>query len=592
MMRWLPFVVFVWAGVIGLVAMCWNVDDSGQVHLPLYELVARAWCHKHLLLDPWAGPAFTLWAAPWTVFGPDGLQWANVLCFALTCASAAVWFRPAATGAASLFPVLLIAAPAYRAALFTGTNEVFFVLLATATFAALRCRSMVLAALIASLLPLVRPEWLVVLPCVALWLVGMRAWRALPWLLTGSGVYMMCGGGAPWAGKALLFERVQAVDLLHMFRRAPEDLGLGLVWLLSIAASVGALVWWSHAEERSRLRSALFLGMVPAVLVLLLHAVWGWFGREMITAGERPLAIAWPFAALFIGQVWTAVVRMSPSSWARSLMTLLAALLVAYTTWPWTMDPPAQQERPGLQAWLQQRVVPGVTVSINDPHWAHRLGLDPWLAHSHDSGTPILTGKEQMLWVSSNSTPAHLWVPLDRLLLNGGLRVVGVEHFAPDPYDTIPPLTLWTFGAGPEQRYRDTVLVFHGTGHPQIAHRLSLDTSAKQYPGRPCFSTMEFPVEFAELPINAPEFHATEILVSGVMQADSIRMEWVLSEEGPEGKVGYWPHAVWSGPFVWRMALPARDPAVQTKLYLWNRSDMPFCIADLKVELIRTFKGQ
>lgn len=595
MLRRLPLPVLGWSALLALLAV--QFFPGAPVHVPLHELVAHAWRHRALLLDRWAGPAFTFWASPWTAFGMQGLQWANLVCFVLTCGCAAMLFRPREAGAAFLYPVLLLAAPAYRDAFFAGTNEPFFILLSTAVLVALWQRHTWLAALLASFLPLVRPEWLVVLPCVAIWLTGLRAWRALPWLLSGTALYAMLGGEGPWGWKPMLFAPAGQMALLHHAGMVFMEVGRPLIVGLCIAVVAWAVAWRLQAGERGRLRFTMFLGLAPAILIMTMHTVWGWLGREMPTAGERPWAVAWPLAALFVCHAWAVAaggtLRSPVARWAGALLVIALAGVLA---WPSAAAFPAQAgaERPGLRSWLQERTAIGPVVSINDPFWAHRFGLDPWMGWSYVDrrAGPVLAGDEQLLWLDTTDTPTHLRAPLDRLLTDDRLRLIGLEHFAPDPYDTIPPLAVWAFTTGPERRHRDTVPVFHGTGHPQIVHRLSLDTSARQYPGRPCFPVMEFPVEFADLPINTPEFHATEVIVAGVMQADSARLEWVIAEEGDAGMVGYWPHAVWSGPFQWRMALPARGSGVHTKLYIWNRTDQPFCIADLSVQLIRTFKGQ
>jgi hypothetical protein len=563
--------------------------------VPLYQVLAHAPAHPALFLDHWAGPLFVAFTAPWAAIGPRGMQWAAVLCFLGTAWCAGRVLRRTELPGAWLFPVLLLAAPAYRDALAAGTNEPLFGLVTMASVAALHARRTVLAAALASLLPLVRPEWAAVLPCIALWLAGMRRWRALPWLALGTVLYMPWGG-APWQWRPAPWARIDhRTPLMGHFGQAGTELGTTAVVLLTIAVLAAAALWWVRTGERPALRRALFAVAAPGCMIVLLHALLGWGGRQVVSAGTHAWAVAWPLGALFIAQVLIGALREGTRRpavpWAGAVLSALAVIVPAGH---FVRDAQAGPERPGLHQWLFERISTGGVVGLNDPVPAHRFGLDPWAAWAALRAGEAwrLRPEERLLWTDARTGPEHLRVPVEDLLRDERLRLTGLEHFAPDVYDSLPPLALWTFTRGPETRRRDTVTVFRGGAHPDIPHRLDLDPAVRQHGGRPCFQGTEFPMEFAELPINDPRYHATEVIVRGTAAAGDARLELVIAEEGPDGHVGYWPRALWSGPFAWRMHLPARGPGVRTKLYVWDRAGAPFCITGLEVLLVRTYRGE
>ena len=588
MPRITSIVPVVWAMLLVSVLLWLHGGVLPSNAIALHELVRHAGRYPVLFLDPWAGPLFVCAAYPWMAFDTWALPLFNAFCFVVTAFCAGLLFGRRALGASLLFPVLLLAAPVYRAALLAGTNEILFsMLMMIAMVMVHRCKY-VLSVIVISLLPLVRPEWIVVVPCFVLWLAGMRAWRSLPWVMVGPLVVLFRGGSLPWIAQ------LDDADVPGPW--VPREFfEPWMMAVIGLGAACWALLWWLRAGERGPLWRTVFLAMVPALLIVGMHPVLTWLGLQLPSAGSRTGALVWPLASSFalvsIGRAvrWMMTVRL-----ARGICGALALLGFLIYAWPFApeKDRNSGDERAGLREWLDQRAEVDNPVAFNDPLWAHQMGLDPWMPWSLTTSQPDdrPAPGSRIWWWSDAHAPRHLRVPLEDLLRSKDMHVQGLTHFAPAVYDTLPPRTLWTFSVGRFAQYRDTVVVFRHQGHDRIIHRLDRDTLARQYHGRPCLHGTEFPIEFADLPINAPEFVTTEVIVSGVMQAGDRRMEWVLSEEGPEGKVGYWPHAVWSGPFEWRMALPARGPGVRTKLYIWDRTPEPFCIADLQVLLIRTYK--
>lgn len=583
-----------WYALLGVAACVVLPRALPAASVPLYTLLAHAFQHPALLLDTWAGPLFTLMAAPWAAWGEAGLRLFGLLCFGATAWCAGLTLRPKAPAAAALLPLLLLTAPGYREALVAGTHEPFFGLLCMATLAALRARRTGWAALFSALMPLVRAEGLVVMPFVALWIAGLRRWSALPVLALGVLFRVLLewpnGPGAP-----LLAERVAGrAAPLALIGPLADELGGVLVVLWLTAVVLGAVWWALRAGERSGLRWTLVMVALPVLAVATLHGALAWWGVVIPAAGPRVGAVITPLCALVVAQVGTQVVEdMLHHPAAR----VAVAVLVGAGALGWSAGSFPQQahaERIGLQERLQDVVARGPVHAINDPIWAHRFGVDPWRIWAVARGEEewALDPGERVLWMDTWSGPPHLRTPVDVLLGDERLRVEGLAHFAPAVYDSLPPVTIWSFAAGPEMRYRDTVVVFRGTGHEAITYRLDLSSDAPQHRGRPCFAGTEFPMEFAELPVNAPEFHATEVIVRGTAVADGRRLELVISEDGPGGRVGYWKYDLWSGPFTWRLALPARPPDVRTKLYIWDQAQQPFCITDLEVLLIRTYRGR
>jgi hypothetical protein len=187
------------AAMLGLVILYAGValtaqNPAGGQDSWNHYLFAR-WCFKHpqLMLDLWAKPFFTILAAPFAQISINAVYWVNV-----TATLATAWLTYL-TGRKlgmrnpwilillfGLQPVVL--ANAYSA--LTEPTNALVLSIILYLFASHRFKS---ALIIASFLPLVRSEGLVMIACITPYVIAHGQWKKLFWLISGTLVFAILG---------------------------------------------------------------------------------------------------------------------------------------------------------------------------------------------------------------------------------------------------------------------------------------------------------------------------------------------------------------------------------------------------------------
>ncbi len=237
-----------------------------------YMMARFCWRHPELILDLWGKPLFTLLASPFAQFGYKGMSAFNALLAFTTARLADRGLRSAGTWTRTLAPVLIIGAPWYALAVVDGMTEVLFGGVALAAVICMLEGRWTLGALLASLTPLCRPEYVVFLPCVIAWLIMQRRWLAIPWCFAGIAAYTIVGytytgdplcwiHNEPYAGSSVY----GTGDPVKFLFEAPVIMG----WPL-IAGFIMALgLWYPIRRRTTEDRSALDLLFVTTALPAL-----------------------------------------------------------------------------------------------------------------------------------------------------------------------------------------------------------------------------------------------------------------------------------------------------------------------------------
>jgi len=165
-------------------------QGDGVVH---YQIARYSWKYPHLLLDLWGKPFFTLISSPFAQFGLKGI---NI--FQALNAVAISWFLFSIASKINLkfawtIPAFIFFAPIYFAVMNSGLVEVCFGMMYLFSFWLVFNKKYYASALVASLLPFVRPEAYVVMPLLAVIYAYRRKFLAIPLLLTAAIIYSLIG---------------------------------------------------------------------------------------------------------------------------------------------------------------------------------------------------------------------------------------------------------------------------------------------------------------------------------------------------------------------------------------------------------------
>jgi hypothetical protein len=165
-------------------------QGDGVVH---YQIARYSWKYPHLFLDLWGKPFFTLISSPFAQFGLKGINIFQALNAAAIC-----WFLFSIASKIKLkfawtIPAFVFFAPVYFAVMNSGLVEVCFGMMYLFSFWLVFNKKYCASALVASLLPFVRPEAYVVMPLLAVIYAYRRKFLAIPLLLTAAIIYSIIG---------------------------------------------------------------------------------------------------------------------------------------------------------------------------------------------------------------------------------------------------------------------------------------------------------------------------------------------------------------------------------------------------------------
>ncbi|MCC7501015.1 MAG: hypothetical protein IT229_00705, partial [Flavobacteriales bacterium] len=272
-----------------------------------YQIARFSWRHPELFLDLWGKPLYTLLASPFAQFGHAAVAVFNAVVAVATGLIGIRALRSAGGGAQLLIPVLVLLAPQYMMMVMAGMTEPLFGLVAVLVVLLLLMDRPVAAAVVASLTPFSRPEYIVFLPMVMAWFVLQRQWRALPWCLAGPVLFALIAAvvhGDPlwfWSHDPYGYAgNVYGSGPLNYFvSRAEMVYGRPLLTFGVSALVLWPLVHWKDPDERRTHRLMLLTAALPTLAIVAVHSVLWWKGWRGSAGLLRTLVTSIPLAALF-----------------------------------------------------------------------------------------------------------------------------------------------------------------------------------------------------------------------------------------------------------------------------------------------------
>jgi len=575
-----------------------------------YMIARYSWKHPLLLLDLWGKPLFTLLASPFAQLGHVGVGAFNAVVAGATACAGTYALRRAGGVAQITFSLLVLLAPQYVLMVMAGMTEPLFGLVTVVVVMLLLNERCAAAAAIASLSPFARPEYIAFLPCVMLWLVLQRRWRALPWGLFGFAAYALLSvisKGDPlwfWTGDPYVqADGTYGSGPLDFFLvRAETVYGRPLLTLTVSALVLWPLVYWGDREHRRSHRLMLLCAALPALGIVAIHSIlWykGWRGsaglpRVLVTG----IPLTGLFAAFTLGR--GALLLLTSGKVAR-----LAGWLLLPAVCFWTIDDLTKQVRLPVRREMNQRFLDaaafgvkhhqhdGIRVYSTHPYMAFRAELDPfdnerynplWGLTDEDVQNRFRTG-DLLVWDSQLGSN-EAGIPLDLLLNDGrfavlelyepseGSRVFGghvYEIFLLERRDVVRSFTVDT-------------LIWNGQVREIPGARADTLPCAQVATGRWCLDGGEFPLELRALPLPDDGSIYDELIVTGnAIVEDGARLTLVFTQRYNGEGLRYDPEQIHNGPLNFSRRVPRAAIGTEQELYFWNLGGKPFILEGFTV---------
>ncbi len=264
-----------------------------------HHLIARyAPLHSELYFDHWGKPIYTLISSPFAQFGFLGSKIFNVLCSLGSMYTAYLILKKLRVEfAAWVIPIFFIIPLNFQISFSAFTEALFALTLLIGIYQAVNKKNAA-AAIIISLLPLIRSEGLVVIPLFALFFLLKREYMSTLLLAFGQLIYSILGvlflnksflwvlGEIPYASLNSPYGRG---DLFHF----PEQLFYVLGPVLTVLFVLSLLLSPIIIRTKGRSYTLLILGSFLAYFIF--HSIsWymGWFnsmGLKRVLGGVTPL---------------------------------------------------------------------------------------------------------------------------------------------------------------------------------------------------------------------------------------------------------------------------------------------------------------
>ena len=158
-----------------------------------YQIARYSWKYPLLLLDWWGKQFFTLVSSPFAQFGMKGMYIFQALNAAITSILLYKIASKLKLNYSWIIPVFVFFAPVYFAVMNSGLVEIFFGTIFTLSVWFVFDKKYYASAMVASLLPYVRPEAYVVMPLLFVIYIYRRKFLAIPLLLTATIFYSIIG---------------------------------------------------------------------------------------------------------------------------------------------------------------------------------------------------------------------------------------------------------------------------------------------------------------------------------------------------------------------------------------------------------------
>lgn len=152
-----------------------------------------SWENPEYFFNHWAKPFFTLVSSPFAQFGIKGIMLFNVICSILSAHFSNLISQKLGFKFYYFTGILVLTMPLLLPVTLSGLTEPFSALILSISVYLYLNQSIRSALILASFLPFIRSEGLIILGIFGALLIIEKHWKQLPWLLFGHVVYSIIG---------------------------------------------------------------------------------------------------------------------------------------------------------------------------------------------------------------------------------------------------------------------------------------------------------------------------------------------------------------------------------------------------------------
>jgi len=349
-----------------------------------HYLFARwAFNHPDNLLNHWAKPLFTLFAAPFAFWGFKGIMLFNIT----TCALS-TYFTIAIAQKLKYKnrPILIFFstfAPIYILIMFSGLTEAFFSLLLIASIYFFIDKKYLIATIIISFIPFVRSEGTLFIAWFFVLLILKKRFKFIPFLFAGVVLYSVLGkfisGDLLWLIHQNPYTTTGSVygsgSGLFYFQNIQNSFG----WISFIFAIIGiiSIIYFQFIrktetidQDEIRFNEFFVIGS-SAIIYFAFHSIvwaYGWLsvlGDVRFMAGIVPL-----IALLALNGFNISTKKIKNQKWIISIGTLIAATIIATSLQKHVLPVKIEgQDRAMVEAikWIKNSGIPYPKIIFYNP---------------------------------------------------------------------------------------------------------------------------------------------------------------------------------------------------------------------------------
>lgn len=578
----------------------WDLGD-GALH---YLQVRYASAHTELFFDRWAKPVYVLLGSAFAQLGPLGMVVFNGL-----IAWGTVWGIVSLVGRGSriiawMVPVLLFTSTQYFIVVVSGLTEPLFGLLSIACLWLLWRERYTGAMILLSFAPWVRPEYVVFAPMVILWMLYVRQWKALPWLLFGTVVYFSLGW-AIWKERLLHFAKdpyeggadFGTGPLHHFLNSATEILGPVLLLLACAALIVLPVLWWRQPERRKEHAFIILLAVLPSLGIWAIHSYAYWVGGHASGGLLRVLSTAAPLTLLFVAYTAASLLHGATSRLVHRLVLVLAVVAAGWAA----IDLQQRLDLPA-KATLEQQLVeraasiakarfgPGEKIYSMHPYFAQEAGLDIGDTLSNgrlwEADLDRLRPGDLLEWDPKYGpdSVSNLW---RTLLADDRFALLSMDLESAGPWK--PPFGVWLFERSntPQTWTQDSLVdLYSGLGESMLEWKGEPRT---QDGSRAAYSVLgqEYPLDIKDLKACATGEVLNEWVIDTHIEVSDgppdARFIWVFTTMEERLPMVTLEHSISAGNSQTKFHQGARLDHRPMRIYLWNIDRVSFELKEFRL---------
>jgi hypothetical protein len=302
-------------GIFGLLALAFLVAAlSGETlgeggDSTTHYLYARlSWSNEAYFFNHWAKPFFTLVSSPFAQMGMKGMMFFNVCCTLLAAWVAGLTAKQFDIKHWYYTPILVAAMPLILPVTLSGLTEPLSALMLILSIYYYVKDKWILALVIASFLPFVRSEGLVILAVFTVLLVFQKKYKLLPWILFGHVVFSLAGwpyyGDVLWVFTKIPYATMNSVYGQGNWMHFVNQLYFCIGPLSFVGFCLGVIFelkkWWQQGKQISL--NELFLVYGIAFVFIAAHSAFWALGIFNSMGLNRVLVSIFPLCGIIAMQ--------------------------------------------------------------------------------------------------------------------------------------------------------------------------------------------------------------------------------------------------------------------------------------------------